>query len=41
MVLPLLRLHDLCGERGNVPRWGAGLYGAGVDENDYKTNNRK
>ena len=24
------RLHDVRGERSNVPRWGAGLYGAEV-----------
>jgi len=24
-----VRLHDVRGERSNVPRWGAGLYGAG------------
>ena len=24
------RLHGLRGERSNVPRWGAGLYGVGV-----------
>lgn len=29
MVLPLLRLHDVRGERNNVPRRGAGLCGAG------------
>jgi len=29
MVLPLSRLHDVRGERSNVPRRGAGVYGAG------------
>ena len=28
MVLPLSRLHDVRGERSNVPRWGAALYEA-------------
>lgn len=29
MALPLSRLHDVRGERSNVPRRGAALYEAG------------
>ena len=31
MVLPLSRLHDVSGERSNVPRDNAALYEAGED----------
>jgi len=30
MVLPLSRLHDVRGERSNVPRDNAALFGAGI-----------